>query len=691
MKKAVTFVLTFLIILIGEVNGQVEYKWVDVGSFHNFYSNIGSEIEWGFISDQQAGWQWPAIYHAQDAQASKALWLGVKNFVDSSGTTYERRVVHVGPRVTGIGEFFPIEFKLISKYHQPQVYVNDNKEDENEMSIDEIDPDLIADRMLYSKMNTLLGITVERKVLQFSQQYHDNYHIIEYIFTNTGNTDEDLEIELPGQSLEGFVPFFKNQWAPVKQTRYTIGIQTGWGINTMYDRRGDGLRPEEPEKFRASFAWHGYFPNSDVYYDNIGAPIIIPNTTGGYLSIEDTTGRLGAYHFVGSVTLHADASANNETDNPSQPFTMAYEHNDDQLFSNNDAFDVLKMKHEYTMMTKGRVARHAYKVEPTGYDGFIEPSGDPSLGNGGGHSSTSGYGPYDLDYGESVRIVVAEATSGISRLLAAEAGNAFKKGEIDRKQKNEIVFQGRDSLFQTFERAIENYNSGYQIPMSPQSPSRFEVNSSDTGIVLSWDYDELLTENIQGFEIFRASGKVDSTYQLLYRASKDERIVVDGEPSTRRNYQGEYFLESPKRGTSYFYYIITKGEVNKDSTGKTPTGSRLVSNRYYTQTYQPSRTFQPVGTEIKREIPDRVELFQNYPNPFNPSTTISFYIDQSSKVKIQVFNMLGQKIATLTDAVKSAGKHNLRWNAEGLSSGIYFYQLNVEGKETLTKQLILMK
>jgi hypothetical protein len=67
------------------------------------------------------------------------------------------------------------------------------------------------------------------------------------------------------------------------------------------------------------------------------------------------------------------------------------------------------------MMTKGRTERHAYKVEPKGYDGFVEPSGDPSLGRGGGHSSTSGYGPYDLAYGESVRIVVAEAAAGISR------------------------------------------------------------------------------------------------------------------------------------------------------------------------------------------------------------------------------------------------------------------------------------
>jgi hypothetical protein len=660
MKKAVTFLPIFMIILMGEISGQVEYRWVDIGSFQNFYSNIGSEIEEGLYANQQAGWQWPAIFKAQDAH--------------------------------GVGEFFPIEFKLISKYPKPEVYYDDNLEVENEMSIDEIDPGMAADRMLYSKMNTLLGITVERKVMQFSQQYHDNYHIIEYVFTNTGNTDEDTEIELPDQDIEGFIPFFKNQFAPVKQSRYTIGNATGWGINTMYDQRGDGLRPDETEDFRAQFAWHGYYPNfAYPNYDNVGAPIITPNTVGGYLSQDDTTGRLAAYHFVGTVTLHADASSSDSSDDAGQPFTMSYEHNDDQLFSRNDAFNVSKMKDEYSMMTKGRTERHAYKVEPKGYDGFVEPSGDPSLGRGGGHSSTSGYGPYDLAYGESVRIVVAEAAAGISRNLAAETGKAFKKGEITRKEKNEIVFQGNDSLFQTFERAIANYESGYQIPSAPRPPSHFAVSSTDSGIVLDWDYDQEFTEDIEGFEIYRTSDKVENEYHLLYKAGKDERLIVDGEPSTRQNYEGEYLLDSPVRGTDYYYYIIAVGKVNKDNTGNTPTGNRLISNRYHTQSYHFARTFQLVTNEMQQELPGGIQLFQNYPNPFNPSTTITYILDQPSEIKIQVFNMLGQKVATLTEATKSAGKHSLRWNAEEFSSGVYIYRLEVEGKRSVTKKLMLLK
>ncbi|MCP9291999.1 T9SS type A sorting domain-containing protein [Gracilimonas sediminicola] len=693
VKKAVTFSVIFFSLLTGEIFGQVQYKWLDVGSFHNFYSNMGSEREEGFIPNQQAGWQWPAIYKAQDAQASKALWLGVTNFTDSAGTQYENRVVHVGPRVSGEGEFFPVEIKLISKFPKPEVYLFDELEDKNDSVIDDVDPNLEADRVLYSKTNTLIGVTVERKVMQFSQQYHDNYHIIEYIFTNTGNTDADSEIELPNQSIEGFIPFFKNQMAPVKQSRYTIGNATGWGINTMYDRRGDGLHPEEKEDFRASFAWHGYFPNfAYPNYDNIGAPIITPNTAGGYLASDDTTGRLAAYHFVGTVTLHADASSSNPDDDPEQPFTMSEEHNDHPLFSNNDAFNIEKMNSEYEMMSVGRTSpRHAFQVESEGYEGFTDPGSDPSLGQGGGFSYTSGYGPYSLEPGDSVRIVVAEASAGISRKLAYETGLKFKNGEITDVEKNEVVFQGRDSLFQTFERALANFKSGYQIPSAPKPPSKFEIASTDTGIVLEWEYDQSLINNIERFEIYRASEKVDSTYRLLYKADNDERLIVDGEPSSRRNYPGYFLLDSPVRGTNYYYYIVAVGETNVDSTGNTPIGSRLKSSRYYTQTYNFSRTFQPVSNEREVGRVTGIELYQNYPNPFNPSTTISFRLDRSEKIKIQIFNLTGQSVATLVDGLKNAGTHNVEWNATDFASGVYFYRLEMERGDSITKKLILLK
>ena len=63
--------------------------------------------------------------------------------------------------------------------------------------------------MIVNEVNTLLGITMKRKIMQWSQQYNDNYMIMEYEFINTGNADADADIELPGQTLNDVYFFWQ--------------------------------------------------------------------------------------------------------------------------------------------------------------------------------------------------------------------------------------------------------------------------------------------------------------------------------------------------------------------------------------------------------------------------------------------------------------------------------------------------
>jgi hypothetical protein len=693
-------VALFGLLLSINAQAQVENRWLSAGSFHNYYASIGSEIESGFIDAQQGGWQWPAIYLGQDALAMKGFWLGVQNF-DDGFTTWNRRVVHVGPRVTGLGEFYPVSMQTVSKFEPPQVFVDGLESFAKDVQNDIVDPNLDADREIRTVVNTLIGVTVKRTVKQFSQQFHDNYHILEYTFINTGNTDSDPEIELPGQDLEGFIPYFLNRMAPVKATRFTIGNASGWGINTMNDQRGDGWRPEEPEQFRASFAWHGYWPNADVDYDNIGAPIFVPNTTGGFLAAEDTTGRLGAYHFVGTVTLQAPGTVGNPADDPNQPFTMSYEHNDDPLYFNNDPFDAVKMEREYAMMSRGRVTpRHAYVVEPSGYDGFVNPSGDPSLGEGGGQAYTYGYGPYDLAFGDSVTIVIAEGSSGISRELAASTGAAFKNGEITAQEKNEVVFQSRDSLFQTFERAIANYQSDFAIPEPPEPPSIFNVNSAGDGVSLEWEYNGDAS-NLEGFQIYRATGRVDSTYRLLYEADPTERDIRDGDAARQEN-PNAFLLDTPIRGRDYFYYIVSVGAVNNDNTGLTPTGQRLTSNRYFSQSYDPARLLRQAG--------EAMEDIRVVPNPYNPNANPALLLDQTGRDRIafyeipgictiEIYTEIGELIKTIKHDNGSGDEEwDLRTDSrQRVVSGIYIARIVNEdpndddfGREAIRKIVIIL-
>ncbi len=89
-------------------------------------------------------------------------------------------------------------------------------------------------------------------------------------------------------------------------------------------------------------------------------------------------------------------------------------------------------------------------------------------------------------------------------------------------------------------------------------------------------------------------------------------------------------------------------------------------------------------------LPSTPELAQNYPNPFNPTTNISFSVPARSRVLIQVFNILGQKLLTLTDQDYAAGKHVVVWNATGTSSGVYFCRMIV-GNHAQIKKMVLLR
>jgi hypothetical protein len=94
-------------------------------------------------------------------------------------------------------------------------------------------------------------------------------------------------------------------------------------------------------------------------------------------------------------------------------------------------------------------------------------------------------------------------------------------------------------------------------------------------------------------------------------------------------------------------------------------------------------------------IPNQFSLSQNYPNPFNPSTKINFDLPVSAKVKIDVINVIGQKVKTLVDANYNAGSHELNFDASELSSGIYVYKIDAVGqngqKFSSSKKMILLK
>ena len=97
-----------------------------------------------------------------------------------------------------------------------------------------------------------------------------------------------------------------------------------------------------------------------------------------------------------------------------------------------------------------------------------------------------------------------------------------------------------------------------------------------------------------------------------------------------------------------------------------------------------------VSDRAQSLIPGSISLHQNYPNPFNPSTVISFTTGSEHQVRLNVYNLLGEKIATVPDKKLGAGQYHIQFNASRLSAGVYFYTLET-GSLVQTKRMLLLK
>ncbi len=96
------------------------------------------------------------------------------------------------------------------------------------------------------------------------------------------------------------------------------------------------------------------------------------------------------------------------------------------------------------------------------------------------------------------------------------------------------------------------------------------------------------------------------------------------------------------------------------------------------------------SVDIKPEMPDEIFLEQNFPNPFNPSTEIHFALRASNFAQLEIFDMIGRRVALLVDDILPAGTHSVTFNATGLPSGVYVMRLR-SGGQTLTRRMMLLK
>ncbi len=198
------------------------------------------------------------------------------------------------------------------------------------------------------------------------------------------------------------------------------------------------------------------------------------------------------------------------------------------------------------------------------------------------------------------------------------------------------------------------------------------LKTNEVGESEIWKFNQFPSGDISYVRQIETSGKVEALTahpdEFLY-ASDEDRLFQISVVDNYIGYLADYTVDI--EGMDYFFEF----EDN--------------------QPVAPVMLFTPIDgtTSVKNlndGIPTEYLLTQNYPNPFNPSTVINYSIPKSGFVKISVFNLLGEKVATLVNETLQAGKYSVNFDAVNLPSGLYVYRLETESF-TQSMKMMLMK
>jgi len=198
---------------------------------------------------------------------------------------------------------------------------------------------------------------------------------------------------------------------------------------------------------------------------------------------------------------------------------------------------------------------------------------------------------------------------------------------------------------------------------------RFSVRSAPAKVVLRSPEDHELVERIPLFAWEPA--ELTETYQLqLSKSMEFDQLLYNFE-----NISFEMFKPADSLDASEKYYWRVRS-ISDFGTGD------WSDKRSFTTEMVTSNDFE--------ELPEQYSLYQNYPNPFNPITTITYSLPKSGLTSLRVFNLLGHEVANLVDnELKSAGSHDVLFDASNLSSGTYLYKFSANDYTEIRKLTLI--
>jgi len=561
--------------------------WIKVGALQSPFDAWGAERGWDANRSLYEGLQWPAWYDRTDNFVIDRQFMACRNFTNKNGEVqlYESARFSTG---ASADQIVPQSLTQTGRYPYTEISVDGMTQYVDDYINGQYHDDTKADRVVTNIIHTALGLKMTRKIYAFSQQYNDNYFIYEYTFENTGNIDDDAVIEL-SETIHDFYFGMISRYCTSREAYYVTNLrQASWGAHQWVYHTPMIDDPEIPY----FYSWIGQAKTTDITltYDNVGVPVLPAVGT------EDEA-RIKSPQFVGMAVLHTDAAYNNNSNDKTKVRTAWYI-GDSTPGEGSDQQAWTLLNNNYENLGTFDVPQDVYGGHKIA-DRLAPYTVIKDRGSAGTNSYLS-FGPYEVPFGETIKIVLCEGVAGLDRKKAIEVGknwyNAYKGKDVTLTlppdpefrdpdpvdetapmmdiYKDSWVYTGKDSIIKTFMRAKENYDSGYDISIPPPPPLTFTILPQPDQVSIEWADNPESDPDFEGYRLYRAMLEPDSFYHPIFECSV-----------TESNLETSYLDRELLRGINYYYYVVA---YSID-----PVLGELESGRAYTQTTIPTSLKKP--------------------------------------------------------------------------------------------------
>ncbi len=609
--KTIYKISLIIILVAGMVYSAIPsdtQTWIRVGSLNSQFQAWGAERGWNANLSRYIGLQWPSWYDKTDNFVIDRQFMACKNFTGADGVEVGYKSVKFS-NGAGVSQITPQILVQTTRYPACAITVDGVEQVSEGEVISELHSatESPADRVVTNVVRTGMGVTMTRKVYAFSRLGHDNYNIIEYTFENTGNIDDDDSLEING-TIHDFYFGMMSRYCTSREAYYVTNLrQASWGAHQWVHHTPMTDDPDLPYYY----SWMGQAQTRDITltYDNIGVPVLPDEAP-----LDEA--RIRCPQFAGTAVLHSDQANDNEANDKSK-VRMGWYIGDDIPAEEADQQVWTLLNDNYQGLGQVDTAQDVYaghkiadRLAP--YSVIVNQST-------AGTNSYMSFGPYEIPYGESIKIVICEGVSGLSREKAKEVGQnwykAYQGDPVDLLlppspvyrdpepvaagadsmdiYKDMWVYTGKDSIIKTFYQAKNNYDSGFNIPLPPPPPLSFNINSQADRVVLEWADNPSTDPDFEGYRIYRAKDLPSAEYQLIFECSMGDSNIVN-----------TYSDRDCELGYRYYYYVTSYSVDVVEGV--------IESGRAYTQTTMAAGLglLAPSG-EGTEEDPYKISILEN--------------------------------------------------------------------------------